>query len=46
MKVLALVYPGMTLLDWVGPMQAWSFLPDYQVRTRGTAPGRFPRTAA
>ena len=32
MKVLALVYPGMTLLDWVGPMQAWSFLPDYQVQ--------------
>lgn len=27
MKVLALVYPGMTLLDLVGPMQAWSLLP-------------------
>ena len=26
MKVLALVYPGMTLLDLVGPVQAWSFL--------------------
>ena len=32
MKVLALVYPGMTLLDWIGPMQAWSFLPDFQVQ--------------
>ena len=27
MKVLALVYPGMTLLDVLGPVQAWSFLP-------------------
>src|SRR4029450_1402065 len=32
MKVLALVYPGMTLLDLVGPVQAWSFLPEYQVQ--------------
>jgi cyclohexyl-isocyanide hydratase len=32
MKVLALVYPGMTLLDLVGPMQAWSCLPDYEVQ--------------
>jgi cyclohexyl-isocyanide hydratase len=32
MKVLALVYPGMTLLDLVGPLQAWSFLPDYEVQ--------------
>jgi hypothetical protein len=32
MKVLALIYPGMTLLDLVGPMQAWSFLPDYEVQ--------------
>ena len=24
MKVLGLVYPGMTLLDLVGPLQAWS----------------------
>ena len=31
MKVLALIYPGMTLLDLVGPLQAWSFLPDYEV---------------
>jgi cyclohexyl-isocyanide hydratase len=39
MRVLALVYPGMTLLDLVGPVQAWSFLPDYAVQyawhTRG-----------
>ncbi|MFA7280367.1 MAG: DJ-1/PfpI family protein [Sterolibacterium sp.] len=32
MKVLALVYPGMTLLDMVGPLQAWSFLPGYEVQ--------------
>lgn len=29
MKVLALVYAGMTLLDLVGPLPAWSFLPGY-----------------
>ena len=39
MKVLALVYPGMTLLDVVGPLQAWSFLPGYEVRVR-LAPAR------
>jgi cyclohexyl-isocyanide hydratase len=27
-----LVYPGMTLLDLVGPLQAWSFLPGYEVQ--------------
>lgn len=32
MRVLALVYPGMTLLDLVGPLQAWSFLPGYEVQ--------------
>ena len=32
MKVLAMVYPGMTLLDLVGPVQAWSFLPGYEVQ--------------
>jgi cyclohexyl-isocyanide hydratase len=32
MKVLALVYPGMTLQDLVGPVQAWSFLPGYEVQ--------------
>jgi len=32
MKILALVYPGMTLLDLVGPLQAWSFLPGYEVQ--------------
>ena len=32
MKVLGLVYPGMTLLDLVGPLQAWSFLPVYEVQ--------------
>jgi hypothetical protein len=29
MKVLALVYPGMTLLDLVGPPQAWSAVAGY-----------------
>ena len=42
MKVLALVYPGMTLLDVVGPVQAWSFLPGYEVQyawhRRGAVP--------
>ncbi len=32
MKVLAVVYPGMTLLDMVGPIQAWSLLPGYEVQ--------------
>ena len=32
MKILALVYPGMTLLDLIGPLQAWSFLPNYEVQ--------------
>lgn len=32
MKIVALVYPGMTLQDTIGPIQAWSFLPDYEVQ--------------
>lgn len=32
MKVQALIYPGMTLLDIVGPLQAWSFLPGYELQ--------------
>lgn len=32
MKVLAVVYPGMTALDLVGPVQAWSFLPGFEVQ--------------
>jgi cyclohexyl-isocyanide hydratase len=39
MKVLALVYPGMTLLDMVGPLQAWSFLPGYEVQYVWHRPG-------
>ena len=39
MKVLALVYPGMTLLDLVGPLQAWSFLPGYEVQYAWHQPG-------
>jgi cyclohexyl-isocyanide hydratase len=42
MKVLALVYPGMTLLDLVGPMQAWSFLPDYDVQYAWHRTGAVP----
>ena len=39
MKVLSLVYPGMTLLDVVGPLQAWSFLPGYEVQYVWHKPG-------
>ncbi len=42
MKVLALIYPGMTLLDLVGPLQAWSFLPDYEVQYVWHRPGVVP----
>jgi cyclohexyl-isocyanide hydratase len=42
MKVLALVYPGMTLLDLVGPLQAWSFLPDYEVQYAWHRSGSVP----
>lgn len=42
MKVLALVYPGMTLLDLVGPLQAWSFLPGYEVQFAGHRSGPVP----
>ena len=42
MKVLALVYPGMTLLDLVGPLQAWSFLPGYEVQYAWHRPGPVP----
>lgn len=39
MKVLAMVYPGMTLLDLVGPIQAWSLLPGYEVQYAWHRPG-------
>jgi hypothetical protein len=42
MKVLALVYPGMTLLDLVGPVQAWSFLPGYEVQYAWHRSGTVP----
>jgi cyclohexyl-isocyanide hydratase len=42
MKVLALVYPGMTLLDLVGPLQAWSFLPGYEVQYAWRRAGSVP----
>src|SRR5262245_20443553 len=42
MKVLALVYPGMTLLDLVGPLQAWSFMPGYEVQYAWRCSGPVP----
>ena len=39
MKVLSMVYPGMTLLDLVGPLQAWSFLPGYELQSAWHRPG-------
>jgi cyclohexyl-isocyanide hydratase len=39
MKVLAMIYPGMTLLDLVGPVQAWSFLPGFAVQYAWHRPG-------
>ena len=32
MKILALLYPGMTLQDTLGPIQAWSLMPGYEVQ--------------
>ena len=46
MKILAMVYPGMTLLDLVGPVQAWSFLPGYEVQYAWHRTGPVPRIAA
>ena len=40
--MVALVYPGMTLLDLVGPLQAWSFLPGYEVQYAWHRPGPVP----
>jgi cyclohexyl-isocyanide hydratase len=42
MKVVALVYPGMTLLDMIGPVQAWSCLPDFAVQYVWHRPGVVP----
>jgi cyclohexyl-isocyanide hydratase len=39
MKVLAMVYPGMTLLDLVGPIQSWALLPGYEVQYAWRQPG-------
>ncbi|MBA4783521.1 MAG: hypothetical protein H2045_09925 [Rhizobiales bacterium] len=42
MLIQMLMFPGMTLLDLVGPAQVWSFLPDaeiqYVARQRGAVP--------
>ena len=32
MKIAMLVYPGMTPLDMVGPLQTWSFIPDVEIQ--------------
>ena len=39
MRVVAIVYEGMTLLDLVGPMQAWAFLPAFDVQYVAHEPG-------
>lgn len=35
MRILAFVYEGMTLLDMVGPVQAWSFMPGAEIQYVG-----------
>jgi cyclohexyl-isocyanide hydratase len=42
MKIMVLVYPGMTVQDVVGPVQAWSFLPDHEVQFVWREPGLVP----
>lgn len=37
MRIAALVFPGMTLLDLIGPMQVWSFLPQIDVQYVGVS---------
>jgi cyclohexyl-isocyanide hydratase len=32
MKVLTLIYPGLTLQDALGPLQTWMVLPDFEVQ--------------
>ena len=39
MRVLAFIYEGMTLLDMVGPIQAWSFMPGTEVQFVGKNTG-------
>ncbi len=39
MKVVALVYPGMTLQDLLGPIQVWSMLPEFAVQFVWHQPG-------
>ena len=33
MKALALLFPRFTLIDYVGPAQSWSLLPDFEIQT-------------
>ena len=39
MRILVLVYPGMTVQDVIGPVQAWCFLPDHEVQLVWREPG-------
>ncbi|WP_375505206.1 DJ-1/PfpI family protein [uncultured Nostoc sp.] len=39
MRILAFVYDGMTLLDLVGPIQAWAFMPGNEVQFVGKTVG-------
>ena len=39
MRVLAFIYEGLTLLDMVGPIQAWSFMPGTEVQFVGKNTG-------
>ncbi|QWG24536.1 DJ-1/PfpI family protein [Bradyrhizobium sediminis] len=40
-----LVYPGMTLLDLVGPLQTWARLPNAELQFAWKAPGDIPTDA-
>lgn len=45
MKVLALVFPGMTNIDLAGPLQALSLLPDFQAQIVWQEKGAVPTDA-
>jgi cyclohexyl-isocyanide hydratase len=42
MKVLAVVFPGFTLIDLTGPMQAFSFLEGFECQVAWKEPGPIP----
>lgn len=45
MKIQMLVYPGMTLLDLVGPLQTWARWPDGELQFVWKTPGPVPTDA-